>query len=357
MLRLFSSLCIIVLGIYPFPRHGQSETVAPTSKTPGIFLQPLSQKERSILYGSPEDELKKKPCEGKSRVTLHCRDKLHYVTSNESRHDALRPYIRNVGGGYVGVGSDQNFTLIAYARSQFAWLMDYDPVVVWANMVHRAFILKSPTRRDFQQMWHPKERADSLKYLTLFYRNHPDRHKIAWVFKSWGNVLYYHFLRRHNRRLQWKKEGIVYNESWLSQDASYHHIRSMFQTDRIRVLKGDLLLNTTLQGIGKSSHALQLPIRVFYFSNAEQFWPYIPQFRQNIRGLLMDKASVIVRTIASRKYKPALDYIWVYVAQPGLHFQTALQDKKTRSVWVLVQSMKKVSKGIYELGPVTKLIE
>lgn len=343
---------IFLFCLIPFGTR--AETASSGSPPPTVTLSALPTSQRAILYGSPEDELKKKPCEGKWRVTLHCRDKLHYVKSNESRHDVYRPYLRNIGGGYVGVGSDQNFTLIAYARSSFVWLMDYDPVVVWTNMIHRAFILKSPTREDYLRMWHPKERNTSIRYLGTFYKKHPDRHQIVWVYKSWGGVLHYHFLRRHNRREAWKKQNMVYNESWLALDSTYQYIRTLFQTDRIRVLKGDLLLHTTLIGIGKTSHALNLPIRVFYFSNAEQFWPYIAQFRKNILGLKMDEKSVIARTLASPKYKPALDYIWVYIVQPGLHFQAMLRDKKTRSVWVLASQMKKVSKGIYELGDVKR---
>ena len=38
--------------------------------------------------------------------------------------------IRNVGGGYTGLGSDQNYSLIAAARSRWAWLFDYVPHVV-----------------------------------------------------------------------------------------------------------------------------------------------------------------------------------------------------------------------------------
>ncbi len=321
---------------------------------PETKLAPLPESQKSVLFASPEDKLDKKPCKGKWRVTINCRDKLHYVKSNESRHDVIRPYIQNLGGGYVGVGSDQNFTLIAFAKSKFAWLMDYDPVVVWVNMIHKALILKSPTREDFLSHWTPKNRRQTIKYLGKFYRKHPDRHKIVWVYKAWGGVLRSHFQRRRYRRIRWKKQGIVRNESWLSHEPYYQYIRRMFQAGRIRVMKGDLLRKKSLIGIGKSSHKLKLPIRVFYFSNAEQFWPYIKQFRKNQLALFRDKKSVIVRTLASRKYRPALDYIWVYILQSGLDFHKKLKSKKTRSVWSLAKQMKKVSRGVYELGGIQK---
>ena len=41
--------------------------------------------------------------------------RLHFLKSNERRHDLFFSALRGIGGGYLGVGADQNFTLAAIA--------------------------------------------------------------------------------------------------------------------------------------------------------------------------------------------------------------------------------------------------
>lgn len=50
----------------------------------------------------------------------------HYVKTNERRHDVWFPYIADKRGIYVGVAADQNYTLMAVAKAEFAFLIDLD---------------------------------------------------------------------------------------------------------------------------------------------------------------------------------------------------------------------------------------
>src|SRR5881628_1043305 len=53
----------------------------------------------------------------------------HHPRTNEWRLDVLFPELQNLGGAYLGVGSDQNYTITSAARSEFVWLIDHNPIV------------------------------------------------------------------------------------------------------------------------------------------------------------------------------------------------------------------------------------
>lgn len=68
------------------------------------------------------------------------------TVSNEDRLDLLIPHVQNIGNAYVGVGSEQNLTIAAWAKSDFIYLMDFTQIVVHANTI-TIFSLKKEKRR------------------------------------------------------------------------------------------------------------------------------------------------------------------------------------------------------------------
>ena len=79
-------------------------------------LTPLSDSDTEILSALPDE----KPYNVR----------IHFLRSNERRHDVFFPALRQLGGGYIGVGADQNYTLAAVARAELLWLIDIDGDVV-----------------------------------------------------------------------------------------------------------------------------------------------------------------------------------------------------------------------------------
>jgi hypothetical protein len=323
---------------------------------------PLTAKQKKIFFGSPQDHLTKRVCTGRARVTTQCRDKSHYIASNEYYHQMYRPFIEGVGGGHIGVGTEQNFTFIAWSRSRFAWLMDYDPVVVRVNLVHRALILMSKNRREYANRFMAGANIRrTVRLLKKFYKSHPERDGIIDAYRyarrriGWQNHLFkkrrwnwnYHRsrpLKRHER-LPFKDNR---DFAWMHKEEWYQYIRKMFQTNRIRVMKGDLLLNKSLMGIGNTAKKLGVVIHSLYTSNAEEFWKYPKQFRKNVRNLPMDKRSVLLRTRFSSKYGPRLD-AWIYIIQGGLDFQKRLGTPGYNHVDDMMKGHKKLFHGVYSL--------
>lgn len=312
---------------------------------------------RSIMYGTPQDKLWKPVCTGGRRVTRKCRDKQHYVTTNEFHHELFYPYLKNRAGAYAGVGTDQNFTFIAWARSRVAFLMDYDPVVVRVNLAHQAFILKSPNRRAYLRYWRPRYKKRGAKLLRKFYKNHPEREGIveAYFFARKTVNFHYHIIRK--RRFGWnyhrmrpapKRRNLRDKRdfNWMHKESNYQYIRKMFQTGRIRIMKGDLLGSKSLRGIGNACRKMGVSLRLLYMSNAEEFWKYPTNFRKNITNLPMDSKSLIIRTRFTSKYGSRLD-AWIYILHKGKHFQKMVKKSSVQKVDHSMKPLKKVVRGLF----------
>lgn len=71
------------------------------------------------------------------------------TVSNEDRLDLLIPHVQNLGNVYVGVGSEQNLTIAAWAKSDFIYLMDFTQIVVHANTITILFLQKSEKSYNF----------------------------------------------------------------------------------------------------------------------------------------------------------------------------------------------------------------
>ncbi|MCA9665515.1 MAG: hypothetical protein KC503_08000 [Myxococcales bacterium] len=308
---------------------------------------PLSAAQRAIFNGSAEDNLDKKPCIGtRKRVTLKCRDVRHYVRMNEWWHDVWHPYVKDLGGAYVGVASDQAFTFVAWAKSKLAFLMDYDPVVVWINHAHRAFVLESPDIAGYVKLWGRRGRKAGEAVLAKYYKGkHKDYRRIVSAYRRFRGEIGGHFgqvLRRKGRRFH-----------WLHDQGDYEYVRGMFKNGRVRILKGDLLKDKTLRGIGAVSHKLKVPVRIVYTSNAEEFWPYPKDFRLNFAALYMDQKSVILRTRHSSKYGPRIGS-YVYIVQDGQDFAKKLNSGwRWKGVWSMLRDRKATHRpGLFVIGPV-----
>lgn len=317
-------------------------TLASVSGAAAEGVKPLTAAQREILFQTAEDALDKEPCIGtRKRVTLHCRDTRHYVRMNEWHHYIWDPYLRGIGGGYVGIASDQNFTFIAWARSSFAWLLDYDPVVVKVNLIHRAFVRAADTIDGFIALWDRAQRKKARAVLAKEYGSRADLKQIQRIYRAFRREIYATF-----RRIRGMHRKPAH---WLHSEKDYRYIRQMFLADRIRVMKGDLLKDKSLIGIGKAAKKLGVPVRAIYLSNAEEFWMYPPNFRKNFIQMPMDDKSVVLRTRHTNKYGPRIGS-YVYIVQGGKDFQRQLADKRTRGVWTMMRHRKPGRPGFFTIG-------
>ena len=286
--------------------------VAPRPDDP----RPPSTEELRIAGDIEQDVLDTPPCDKPGRSFADCRDPRSYLKTNEPRLEVLVPYVKNLGGGYTGVGSDQNYTLIAHARSAWAWLFDYDENVVrWHHVLH-GLILQATTPAEFVAFFDDKGSAQGILALRAAFPGDPDLPARENLLRASAPSL------RSYYRSQATSPDRKF--TWLGNEEHYSYIRILLQQGRLRALKGNMLATHTMQGIGRAARSLKVPLRIYYPSNAAEFWSFNGAYRQNVRALPFDDRSIVVQTISGMKSGFDQRGYWHYNIQYGLEQQKLL---------------------------------
>lgn len=276
---------------------------------------------QQAFFSSPEETLKPTIWDtGDTTVT------------NEDRLEIYEPHIRGIGGGYFGVGSIQNFTLAAWARSEYIWLMDFTRVVVAANKIHTVFLKRLATPEDHRRMWDKKKSAaEADKIFDEEFKGNPD---LAFIKESYRKaspylMITFGFLDKLNKKRPYK--------FWLNDQEQYNYLKKLAQENRIRALKGDLNGETTVQGIAAAAKQMGVPMRILYYSNAEEYFRgYKPNFKKSFTQMPVDEKSLVVRTISFDKGRfrwaedsnLSTDRGFHYSLQPGLEFVNELKKEQ-----------------------------
>jgi sulfatase modifying factor 1 len=253
------------------------------------------------------------------RSTTTCRDPFPYLESNEPRAWLWAPYLRNLGGAYLGVGSDQNYTFIAIARAEWAWVMDYDPRVVDHHKRMRAFVLESETPEAFVELWSGKSRTAAIAAIE----KHVAPAELAKVKRG--------YLATHERMHAYYVEQIAPSRTrpdgygWLANPEHYAYVRKLFQQGRLVPIKGDLLGSKSIQTVAKAVLDLGVPLRVFYTSNAPSSWGGMitPAYRANLQSLPFDRHSIVLQTTGKGGFRQTGH--WHHNVQWGRHLQERLR--------------------------------
>lgn len=218
----------------------------------------------------------------------------HYIFSNERRIELFHPYVKDVRGGYVGVGTDQNFTLAAWAKSEYMWLMDFDIYSVRVNQIHIALLKQCPEYSCFKNAWDPKNKELTWNILENEYKDLPELKQLKDVFR--------YAIRPEHVPSRWKELEYMSKKfgfrSFHNTPDDYNHIRGLAMNNRIRTAKGDLTRFGTMQHIASVATEMKLPIRVLYTSNAEDYFTFPKNYRDNILSLPTDPTSIHVRTLS-----------------------------------------------------------
>lgn len=272
-------------------------------------LAPFTPQQRAVMQAIPEDPAPK--------VLLGQAPGLenkHYVAGNEWHLYLYGEKLKDLGGAFMGVGSDQCYLLMGMQRPTVAFLTDYDDVVVAIHSLYMAFFAQAATRQEFLDLWQQENVARGVevlnqrlpatadkKGLTRLYR--VTRAKIAMRLARVAKTFAAHKVR-----------------SFVSDDDTYAYLRAMVTGGRIRALRVDLLAKQGVLGVGEAARQLGVPLTVVYLSNAENYWLYTPQYRLNIAGLPVNPAAWLVRTVSTWNHN--FDYI--YNLQPMSNYLTWL---------------------------------
>jgi hypothetical protein len=285
-------------------------------------FDPLPENERAIVWGSKEDPPAKTLMATKEDLKGR-----HYLASDEKHPENYYMAIKDLGGGYIGVGTDQGYLFIGWMKPRLAWLTDYDQWVVLLHKVYFAFFEAAQSPRKFIRLWNNKKYHKSLIILKEKYKHDKDKDSIVRVFEeSRFNVI-----RRLGRLRNLMDQKRI--PSFVNDQATYDFVRTLVASHRVRPMSGNLLAKDGLLGIGKTAKQLGVPIRVLYLSNAEDYWSYPSQFRENMFGLHFDEKSQILRASSTNKKND--DYC--YFTQSALNFIEWLRQpyiKRSRDIWI-----------------------
>ena len=307
------------------PEEGSAEAEAePEPVDPTVALReaaaghgPIDGPLRELIWGDFEDDIPE--VLNATREDLEGR---HYLTCDELNLHIWYEQVRGIGGAYAGVGSDQAYTFIGWMRPQVAWLTDYDPWVRTTHKIYRTAFENSANIEEFRAFWSDDQQDASWALLEAQWSEDIDFRFMRRVWGDWGPRIERR-LRRYRRILN---EAEI--PSFLTDEETYTFVRDFVMSGRTRSLLANLLDDTALTTIGDISREIDVPIRVFYLSNAEDYWDYPDQFRTNFQSLHFDEQSLILRTNASKRRNG--DYR--YCSQPALNFQQWLQQDYVENI-------------------------
>jgi formylglycine-generating enzyme required for sulfatase activity len=294
----------------------------PVSKDFPIDLNP--EQKSLFLQTFEKDDIDTKPlCKEQFTSPANCRDPVSYIKPNEARNYLFAPYIKNLGGGYIGVAADANYTFLTYARSEFVWLMDFNINIVNLHKINKIFILESESVEDFLNKWSSKNKSKSLKLLEFSFSTSSEWKNIRNFFEvnQPGLYEYYEAMSKPDRTMK--------DFGWLRNPVHYSYLRNLHQKNRISIIEGDLLKDKSLYNIGVVAKKLKIPIRLFYPSNAEEFWKFSKNYKRNILNLPFDEATILLRTVHEFPWhkpemKNGVTGFWHYVVHGGYNYQKKL---------------------------------
>ncbi len=292
-------------------------------------LPPLSEADRAVLHGSPEDP----PPPKLDGVKLSVENQ-HYVTSNEGALDLFYPAVRDRGGAFVGVGTDQVYLLVGWQRASLVWVTDYDDVVVGIHALYARLLRRADSPAAFIDAWSDRQRRRTAAALEAELPAE-ERDRLVALFLSHQHRIW--------RRLQALRDRMLVAKvpSFMTHRATYAFVRDLVTAGRVRALRVDVRAVKGLQGVADATRRLGVPVRVLYLSNVESYWDYSDQFRANVRAFDADARALVVRTVGT--WKRNRDYR--YVTQPLRLYQALLAEPCVIGYTSFIQSRKDTSRA------------
>jgi frataxin-like iron-binding protein CyaY len=257
----------------------------------------------------------------------------HYWVSDERRHDLFRETIADGGGVFIGLGTDQNYLMAAWAKPKVLVPLDFDQMVVNLHYVFRVIFLEAKDPEAFKALWSEEQYDSTRELLKKAYADKSDafRKGILRAFKMGSR-----FVRRRIHRIikSFTRLGVP---TFLTNQAQYQYIVDMFKTNRVFPVRGDLTAKKTVKQVGEAARKCGLTIRTLYLSNAEQYFKFTTDYRQNMLSLPFDDKTRVIRT-AGTKQPWTADGVYDYIYQTGDNFKKWIEHKQTYNVWTIVQA-------------------
>ncbi len=257
----------------------------------------------------------------------------HYFTSNENALDLFHAAIVDKGGVFIGLGAEQNYLMAGWARPQILVPFDFDKVIIDLHAVYRVAFLHARTPKEFIAFW-AERNAKTTRQLIKEAHPEPARRKAVLKAFRLGREFVHKRLIRTKRMYRNRKAP-----TFLNDPEQYQFIVDLFKADRVYPICGDLTADIALRDVAEATRKAGLTVRVLYLSNAEQYFKYKSDFKENIYALPFDDRALVLRTVGMKtEWSP--DGMYEYVIQGGDNFQAWLRSEFGFSVWSVISSRK-----------------
>lgn len=269
------------------------------------------------------------PCGESERQVVDCRDPMAYLRTNERGQPLWSPLVRDLGGAYLGVGGEWNYSLAAQAQSRWMWILTRDPPVYLTHWIVAAVTEAASTAREFVSAFSPAKVEETAAQVEAYLSRHNLSPAVitaaTGMLREIRSELHESFRRARRRRPLFPSWG------WLQEPEQYGYVRALWAQGRVNVLWGELNA-TAVAAVAKGAQDLEVPLRVAYLSNWEESWKRYPKpFVEAVQQLPFDDRSVVLRSMAGRRYNAKRGFSkWHYVAHRGPDFQAALLQPRSR---------------------------
>lgn len=249
----------------------------------------------------------------------------HYWVGNEKTLQLLRPAIADRGGGYLGVGTDQNYLLAAWQHASFIFVIDFDQAIIDLHRAYVAFFEQAATPAEFLALWTPEQRTTSAALVARRWADAPELARITKAFdRAADNV--------HARLRALLRTVDPVAPTFLTDAAQYAHVRTLVQRGRVFAVRGDYTKDATVLGLARALTDAHLDLAVIYLSNIEQYFDYDPAYRRNMLALPVTADAVVVRTLSWPSMGvPARD-TYHYNVQPASNFAAWLRTSRVKNL-------------------------
>lgn len=244
----------------------------------------------------------------------------HYWVSNENAHYVWYPYIKDMGGILSGVGTDQVYLLAGWANAAIVLPMDFDRAVKNLHIAYGAAFLSCDSIDCFKKFWFKSNAENAKKVIEQYFPENADD-----AFKAWKSGRAEVSARISRVVKKYTQTEGVNVPTFLTDNAQYQRIRTLWQNHRVFPICGDLTGDNAMTDIAKILSNAGLSLSILYPSNAEHYFKYGPAYRRNIINMPFDGNSLILRTRQMRSLGLAEEEDYHYNMQSGQNFKLWLQ--------------------------------
>ncbi|HWB75402.1 MAG TPA: hypothetical protein VG755_10605 [Nannocystaceae bacterium] len=216
----------------------------------------------------------------------------HYWIGNEQAAHLWYHAVQGRGGAFLGVGTDLNYTLAAWARAELLVVIDFDQGVVDLHRAYMGVFESARTPDEFLAAWSVRERGATTERL---HRRWADNARQAGIVRAFRTAQPMVTTRLETVRRRLREHALP---SFVDDPIEYAHARALACDARVVVVRGDYDGERTLLAIAAALRAAALQLGVVYLSNVEQYLDYTANFRRNFLALDCDPGCVVLRTHA-----------------------------------------------------------